>query len=476
MRAARKLGAPVAVVAAAIAWGLLRGVDHRFISFSDGAYMYAASFAAAHGLHELYRTIAVSLPPAVMVSAALLWRASPHVETIRLALATASGATALLTYLVARRLFALGSTPAFLAAIVALTAPIHAQFVGLEGEVLITPLALLLSLTLEQRGRAASVAVMAIGFLVKLTWAPFFIAGAFAQTARFGRRTAGLTLLAAASAAAAVYAAAVLAFGWPLGHMMSQLVLAERHSGLQLDLFPRLALATAVLWWPMVALAPIGLRRAPSTTLYVMGGGAASALFMLKQGTFFNVLDPLEPFLAILYIAGAQTVWGRRRATGRALVVMCCLGLALHVASVSSGSLARRIPLPIGGAVVNTDNARTVNRLARVIDANSTPAQPVLVNPLLALAANRTEAAQAADWFILSSCGDGCRKWSVVKRMARRGQIAVVSVDSNVEKFDPSFRRDTGISKLRRVIRVHAPPLDTAIYVRPGPGRPAGGR
>src|SRR5919198_798968 len=60
--------APAVVVISAAAWTLgIRGIDHRFISFSDGAYTYIASEAVAHGLHQLYETIVLSQPPAVVL-------------------------------------------------------------------------------------------------------------------------------------------------------------------------------------------------------------------------------------------------------------------------------------------------------------------------------------------------------------------------------------------------------------------------
>src|SRR5438876_12352374 len=92
-----RLVAPAVVAAVAAVWTLgVQGVDHHFISFSDGVYTYVASEVAAHGAHQLYGTIVLSQPPAIVLGAAGLWRLSPHVETIRLALALLSVLTALL--------------------------------------------------------------------------------------------------------------------------------------------------------------------------------------------------------------------------------------------------------------------------------------------------------------------------------------------------------------------------------------------
>src|SRR5437899_1064419 len=73
-RLVRVATAPASVLALAAFWTLLRGIDHRFISFSDGVYMYSASIAAAEGLHELYRGIALSLPPGTLIGATLGFR------------------------------------------------------------------------------------------------------------------------------------------------------------------------------------------------------------------------------------------------------------------------------------------------------------------------------------------------------------------------------------------------------------------
>src|SRR5207249_6035745 len=97
IRLVRAATAPASVLALAAAWTLLRGIDHRFISFSDGVYMYSASVAAAHGLHELNHGVALSLPPGTLILATLVWKLSPNIESIRLALGLVSGVTALLT-------------------------------------------------------------------------------------------------------------------------------------------------------------------------------------------------------------------------------------------------------------------------------------------------------------------------------------------------------------------------------------------
>jgi hypothetical protein len=470
------LAAPALVAAAALAWTAVHGIDHRFISFSDGVYMYAASVAASDGPHSLYNVVAVSLPPGPLLGTTLLWKLSPHVETVRLGLALVGALTALLTYFVARRLFTLGPWAAALGAVLALTGPVHAQFVGLDGEVLLTPLALGLALVLSARRHRVTTALLGIGFLLKLTWAPFFVAGLVAIGLRNGRRAALKAALGGIAVATALYAVALLTFDWSAHELLAQLVLAESHSGFQLDLTLGLVAVVLVLWWPLLLVSRPGIAAADSATQLVMGAGAVSAFYMLKQGTFFNVLDPLEPFLAIVAVSGGCALWQRRDRRARALVLLCALGAALHVASASSGTLSRALPIPVGAALVNVDDEREVDRVVAAIEAHSRPGQAVLVNPFFALVAGREEPLHAADWFILDalqrSCGESsgrarhCEDWSRVKGLARDGRIPVVSVDSNVVSFDPGFRADTGVARMRRLLSVEKPPIKTTLFSR----------
>jgi hypothetical protein len=471
-RLVRASAAPGLVLALAGAWTLLRGIDHRYISFSDGVYMYTASVAAGHGLHELYRGIALSLPPGTPIGATLVWKLSPHIESIRLALALVSGVTALLTYRVARTLFGLGVAASVVAALLALAGPVHAQFVGLEGETFITPLALGLAIALERRRDAACLALLGVGFLFKLTWAPFFVAAMVALALRSGWRRALGIGAGAVALSVVLYAVAVWTFDWSPHQLVAQLLLAQSHSGFQLGVAAGIVAAVLVIWWPLLLVAAPGWREAGTSVRLVIGGAAACSLFMLKEGTFFNVLDPLEPFLAILAVTGACLLWERNRPRMRALVGLCTLGAVLHIASVTGGPAERALPLPFGAAIVDTDNEAHVDRIAAAVAAHSRPDEPVLVNPLFALVAHRSEPAQAADWFILRSlersCGKRtdldphCADWD----RAKAGRFAVVGVDSNVVSFDPSFRHDTGVASLELILRLDKPPIKTTLYAR----------
>jgi hypothetical protein len=471
-RFVRVAAAPALVLALAAAWTLLRGIDHRFISFSDGVYMYTASVAAAHGLHQLYRGIALSLPPGTLILATPVWRLSPNIESIRLALALVSGVTALLSYQVARTLFRLGVAASVVAALVALAGPVHAQFVGLEGETFITPLALGLAIALERRRDAVCLATLGIGFLLKLTWAPFFVAAMVALVLRSGWRRALAIGVGAVSFALALYAVATWTFDWSPHQLVVQLLLAQSHSGFQLGLGLGILAGVLAIWWPLLLLAASGWSEAGTSVRLVIAAAAACSLFMFKQGTFFNVLDPLEPFLAILAVTGACLLWKRSRRRMRAVVALCALGAALHIASVTSGPLARALPFPLGAAIVDTDNEADVDRVAAAVAAHSRRGDPVLVNPLFALVAGRSEPTQSVDWFVLRSlerfCGKHtdldphCTDWDRVKS----SRPVVVGVDSNVVSFDPSFRHDTGVASLNLILSIDKPPIKTELYAR----------
>jgi hypothetical protein len=383
-----------------------------------------------------------------------------------------SGVTALLTYRVARALFGLGVAASVVAALVALAGPVHAQFVGVEGETFVTPLALGLALALERRRDAACLAILGVGFLFKLTWAPFFVAALVALALRSGWRRALTIGAGALTVAFALYAVAVWTFDWSPHQLVAQLLLAQSHSGFQLGVAAGILAAVLVIWWPLLLTSAPGWREAGTPVRLVIGAAAACSLFMVKQGTFFNVLDPLEPFVAILAVTGACLLWERNRPRLRALVVLCTLGAALHIASVTGGPAARALPLPLGAAIVDTDNEAHVDRIAAAVAAHSRPDEPVLVNPLFALVAHRSEPAQVVDWFILwsleRSCGERtdldphCGDW----KKAKAGRFPVVGVDSNVVSFDPSFRRDTGVHSLELILRLDKPPIKTTLYAR----------
>jgi Dolichyl-phosphate-mannose-protein mannosyltransferase len=461
------------VLLAGSGWLALRGIDHRFISFSDGVYTYVAATVATHGVRVLYGSVVLSQPPGIVLGAAAIWRASGSVEAIRLGLAALGLLTTLLTYRVARG-NGLGPRTAAGAALVALTAPIHSQFSGLDGEAVLAPLALGLALALQRRRPTAAGVLIGAGFFFKLTWLPFAVAGLAAIVLTGGRRDLRRALAAATVAVAGLYGAAIGACGWSAGNLFHEIVLGESGSGLQPGLFAAIVALVVALWWPMVGLARFGLGAVDRPTRLLLVAGVVPLVFTLKQGTFFNVLDPAEPFLAIAAAAGATQLRARAGRRAATVLAVCLVGICLHAASVAGGPLADALPVPVGAAFVRTDNQGLVDRAARVIDANSRPGDPVLVNPLLAVVAGRREVDDQADWFILaaleSSCegaGRSCTLWTRMKEAAHKGEVAAVGVDTNVTSFDPSFARDTGVASMRQAFAVDRPPLATSIYVRP---------
>jgi hypothetical protein len=381
--------------------------------------------------------------------------------------------TALLTYALARSLrFRPGAAAA--AALVALTAPVHAQFSGLDGEAVLAPLALALALALERRRTGATGVLLGLGFLFKLTWTPFALLGVLALARRDGPRAALRASLTALATAGILLGGAIAAFGWRAHDLVAEILLGESHSGLQTGHMVGLAAAAILLWWPLLALAPAGVGALGRSTRFLLAAAVLAGAFTLKQGTFFNVLDPLEPFLALAFVAGAARLWRGRGALGRATVAACVAGVALHVASVADARLHEALPFPVGAALVETDDEQAVDRVARAIEASSRPGDRVLVNPLLALVAGRREVGDQADWFILHALGRDCGAnathrcllWSAMKAAARQRRVGVVSVDENVVAFDPSFSADTGVASMRPVLRIHAPPIDTRLYAR----------
>jgi hypothetical protein len=468
---------PVAIVAASVAWALAVGIDHRFISFSDGAYTYLASVVATQGGHDLYRSVVFSQPPATLLGASLVWRASPHIETIRVLLAGLAGVRSLLTYAVARTL-GLNRVAATTAALITLTAPVRGQFSGLDGEALLAPLALALAWSALRRRVVISGALAGMGLLVKLTWAPALLVLAF-TLARRDRRALLRASLAAAITFAGLAATLFAVFGWKLNDVLAQVVLAQLHSGMQPVVTLGIVIVLVGLWWPLLAFVPAGLRTMRGVAPVLAAVTIFMVLATLKKGTFFNVFDPLEPFLAIAAAAGALEAWSRRTALTRALIILCSVGLAAHVASISDSRIADAIPFPLGATFVHTDNEARVDAIARAIDTHSQPGDAVLVNPFFALVAHRREVSGQADWFILHALQDYCGPkrrpasycglWAQMTSAARKGRVPVLTVDSNVLSFDKTFRTETGVAKMRPLLTTNRLPIKNTLYVSAGP-------
>src|SRR5579884_122395 len=463
--------APLVVVAVASIWAVLQRFDAHYISFSDGVYTYIAAAVARSGPAILYHRVVLSQPPGVVLFGAMIWRLSPAVSSIRLALAALLVTTGLLTYALARVL-GLGRPAAVVAAAVAVTAPLRAQYGGLDGEAFLSPLALALTILTSRSRTGVAGLLVGLGFLFKLTWAPFALAGLVAIGAEAGPRaalrSAGLAFLSAST----LVSIGILAFGWHTGDMLKQAVLGESGSGLQLALLPGILIIVVLSWWSLGIPAMAGRFALDRSSRLMAVAGVFSGLLMLTQGTFLNVLIPLEPFVAIAAVAGTLQLWGRATARNRALAGICMVFVVLHTVSLASGAGRSALPVPIGAAILNTHDGAQIARAAAAVDAGTKPGQRVFVNPLIAVAAHRRELDDQADWFILHamsrSCqgrGAQCTEWRRLGRAIADAEPAAVGIDANVRSFDPTFASGLPRRRYRAAFRVDAPPLHTVIYV-----------
>lgn len=474
---ARPLGArarsllPGALLIVAGSW-LLRGAgDHQYISFSDGVYSYLASVVAQKGPSILYSHLALSQPPAPVLLGAVAWKLGGGIEGIRLGLALMGILTVGLAYVLARRL-SLDPLAASVAGALVAAGPMRAQFGGLDGEAFLAVLYLAVALTLANRKPKAGLMgfLIAVGFVVKLTWAPVAVVTLAAVWRQGGRRVAARTAASAGAWTAALYFGLMMTFGWSAASLASQLVLAESHSGLQLSLVPGIILIAAVIWWPIAPLAAAVLRSLPNGVAMLLAAAPISILFMLKQGTFENVLVPFEPLMIVAATMGAMRLWNGRRHGARALAALSCAGVLIHALSVS---LPVRSPVPVllSAEVLDMNNQARVDAAVAALENHSSANQPVMVNPYIALRANRHEVDNQADWFILhamaTNCTDRagiCAEWGRMKRALRGGRVSVAGVDSNVAVFDPPFR-SLVTSKARRLLfHTAGPPLTMSIY------------
>jgi hypothetical protein len=103
----------------------------------------------------------------------------------------------------------------------------------------------------------------------------------------------------------------------------------------------------------------------------------------------------------------------------------------------------------------------------------------LLINPLIAVLADRKEIDSQADWFILAAMSRDCRHpadqlcgmWTRMNAAARSGKVAVVGVDANVVSFDPAFRHDTGANRDRLIFRSKPAPFQSELYSSQRSGR-----
>src|SRR5262249_2391182 len=143
------------------------------------------------------------------------------------------------------------------------------------------------------------------GFFVKLTWLPFALAAFVVIALTGGRRALARALLAAFATTAVVYGASFVAFGWKPGDLVAEVLLGQSGSGFQLGRLGSIAGLIVLAWSPLVPLAAAGAGSLMRPTRALLVAGLVCGAFIVKQGTFFNVLDPAEPFLAVAAVAGA---------------------------------------------------------------------------------------------------------------------------------------------------------------------------
>ncbi|MCA1648270.1 MAG: hypothetical protein LC797_23370 [Chloroflexi bacterium] len=230
----------------------------------------------------------------------------------------------------------------------------------------------------------------------------------------------------------------------------------------------------SAMWWPLMPLAVVGSREIDIASRAFLVAALVAGVFLLKQGTFFNVLDPAEPFLAVAAAGGVVELRRRAARKATAVVSVCLIGLALHVVSVVNGAMSRALPFPVGGGFLSTDNEEAVDLAVQAIERRSKPGRAVLVNPFLAVLAHRHETKDQADWFLLYALGHSCnsqtnhrcRLWLNIKAAAKYHSGVVVSVDTNVTSFDAHFSYDTGISSMQRLFSVDQPPLYLTLFAR----------
>jgi len=329
-RAGRAAGLAYAASGAVICVALYLWQGTGYWSYSDGVYAYTAR-ALLDGA-GLYSDVAAAQPPPTFWAGALALAPGESIETLRagLALVTlASGAlvAAAVWRLTAHRVAAVAGGAGSLLAPWAVRE--HAL---LTPETFAAPL-LMGAALLGARGGTAAVAGGALGAgagAFKLTW--LVPAAAIALVAADRRR-----FLAGAAGTGIVLGAVSLAlYG---GALWDNVVTAQLQTGTQA---PRLVLeyAEQAAWnlapLAVLALLAMALRdraRDPALlrTLIALALGAAAILATLgKDGSYVNVVVPVEPPLVALGAAGVAWLWtgpGPARARGR-VVALAAVALA----------------------------------------------------------------------------------------------------------------------------------------------------
>ncbi|GAG01162.1 unnamed protein product, partial [marine sediment metagenome] len=259
---------------------------------------YIASVVADDGPGVLYADVVLSQPPVMVLLGAMTWMIDGSIEALRVLGVVMAGITAMLTWWVGR---SVGLSPwgATAATVIAATGVVRTLFGGLDGEMLLTPLALVLVLLLLGNRLRWAAVVLGIGFLIKMTWALIALAGLIVIV-RQSRRDGLIAVGVSGAVWFGGWIVGALAFGWPVSSILEQLVIAQRQAGLQPGLAAGVAIILALVWLPLLIPAGAAIRRVPFPVAAILVGALAGIVYTLKQGTFFNVLGPAEPLLAIV--------------------------------------------------------------------------------------------------------------------------------------------------------------------------------
>jgi hypothetical protein len=433
-----------------------------YVSFSDGVYSYLASRVASSSPSVLYDHLVLSQPPIPVLAASLAWDVHGSTTSVRLMVAALVAATIVGSYFLALACGLTGRWPLLVAALVAAD-PIRIQYVMLDGEAFLTPLLVLTAWALVCDRRRLVAVSLAVGVLVKLTWVFPAVVVVAAICIRHGLRAGARTAALATGLASLAWLMLAASFGWSPENVLNQLFRAQSGAGWQ-PVVPLVGILVLVMaWWPMLVTAPFGFRRVPREVALLLAGGLGAIGFMVKAGTFFNVLAPAAPILAVVAVVGLRHMLAQRHAV-RICGQVALVGMIVLVVVTNNPWLASSAPLPLGGGLVDVHNASTVRRVASTVEARSAPSDVVFGNPWVALVAHRRIEADQADLFILHALDragvPAPASWNDV--IGARQDVVVL--DDNVEDFAAGLQAVPERDHLHRVLRVDEPPLATTVY------------
>ena len=389
------------VVELALLWLWQR---NGYWDFSDGVYAQTAR-ELLHGAH-LYGGVAAAQPPPIYLLGAGLLAIHDGLASLRVGMALAELASALLVAYALVRLGARRSV-AFVAALATPLLPIelheHAQLIP---ETLAAPL-LMAGAVLVASPRRSAWGGVAVALAAAFKVAFVLPALAIVLVAGDRRRAAG----AFAASGLALGLASLLGFGTAL---WTEVVRAQFEVG-GASLHYVGGLLAQALWneLPLLVLAaPVGWallrRRSLSSDAPLERALAAAALAglllsltLFKRGSYLNVLVVAEPPLLALAALGAESIW-RRGAPLRALAALLGLLLVAQSASIlidpANPPVARRPGARSGLAQVSSPAA--VNA-AVAATRRCPPAAPYPGAPYIAFLADRTMPGGQPDTFML---------------------------------------------------------------------------